>query len=46
LWIGSPVKRVRDLEEVEREYLDYSAQYYITLAEAHRDTQQKRSNLN
>lgn len=41
LWIGSPAVRVRDLKESEREFLDYSAQYYAKLAEEHRQTQLK-----
>jgi len=32
LWLGSPVKRVRALNEKEKEFLTYSAQHYIKLA--------------
>lgn len=33
LWLGSPVKRVRELSVKEREFLRYSAQHYTKLAE-------------
>ncbi len=32
LWVGSPVRRVRELNEKEQEFLDYSAQNYARLA--------------
>ncbi len=32
LWMGSPVRRVRELNEKEQEFLDYSAQNYARLA--------------
>lgn len=32
LWVGSPVRRVRELNEKEQEFLDYSAQNYAKLA--------------
>lgn len=36
LWLGSPVRRVRELNERELAYLEYSAQHYQQLAERHR----------
>ena len=33
LWLGSPVKRVRALNAKEKEFLSYSAQHYIKLAQ-------------
>ncbi len=38
LWHGAPVKRVRPLTETEREYLEYSAQHYVRLADRHRQS--------
>lgn len=35
LWLGSPVKRVRELTDKEREYIRYSAKHYVKLAEKH-----------
>lgn len=32
LWVGSPVRRMRELNEKEQEFLDYSAQNYARLA--------------
>lgn len=32
LWLGSPVKRVRELSTKERQFLRYSAQHYTKLA--------------
>jgi carbonic anhydrase/acetyltransferase-like protein (isoleucine patch superfamily) len=32
LWVGSPVRRIRELNEKEQEFLDYSAQNYARLA--------------
>ncbi len=32
LWLGSPVKRVRELSEKERQFLQYSAKHYTELA--------------
>jgi carbonic anhydrase/acetyltransferase-like protein (isoleucine patch superfamily) len=32
LWVGSPVRRVRELNEKEREFLEYSPQNYAKLA--------------
>lgn len=31
LWLGSPVKRIRTLNDQEREYLGYSAKHYVEL---------------
>lgn len=36
LWLGAPVRRVRPLTDLEREYLDYSAEHYVGLADEHR----------
>lgn len=36
LWLGSPVKRVRELSEKETAYFKYSAQHYVELKERHR----------
>ena len=36
LWHGVPVKRVRRLTDVELEYLEYTAQHYVQLAQGHR----------
>jgi len=36
LWRGNPAQKVRPLTEQEREFLDYSAQHYITLAQRHK----------
>ena len=36
LWHGVPVKRIRRLTAVELEYLEYTAQHYVELAEGHR----------
>ena len=36
LWLGSPARRVRPLSDREREYLAYSAAYYVALAGRHR----------
>ncbi len=32
LWLGSPVKRVRELSVKERQFLQYSAKHYTELA--------------
>jgi carbonic anhydrase/acetyltransferase-like protein (isoleucine patch superfamily) len=36
LWLGTPVRRIRRLTDVELEYLDYTADHYVRLAEGHR----------
>ena len=36
LWLGVPVKRARALTDVELEYLEYTAQHYVRLAQGHR----------
>jgi carbonic anhydrase/acetyltransferase-like protein (isoleucine patch superfamily) len=36
LWHGVPVKRIRRLTAVELEYLEYTAQHYVELADGHR----------
>jgi len=35
LWVGTPVKRIRPLKDQELEYLDYVAEHYVRLADAH-----------
>ena len=36
LYVGSPVKRVRELSEKERRFLKYSAEHYARLKDRHR----------
>lgn len=36
LWYGAPVRRIRLLTDSELEYLEYSAQHYVRLADQHR----------
>ena len=36
LWLGSPVKRVRELTAKERAFLLYSAEHYVDLKDRHR----------
>ena len=31
LWLGAPIKKIRELNETEREYLLYSAEMYVSL---------------
>ena len=33
LWVGSPVKKARELTEKEKNYLKYSAEHYVRLKE-------------
>lgn len=40
LWLGSPVRRVRELTDKEKSYLQYSAGHYVRLAARHRDSSQ------
>jgi carbonic anhydrase/acetyltransferase-like protein (isoleucine patch superfamily) len=35
LWLGSPVKRVRELTEKEKAFLHYSARHYVDLKNRH-----------
>lgn len=35
LWLGSPVKRTRELTEKERAFLKYSAEHYVELKNRH-----------
>lgn len=35
IWLGSPVKRVRELSEKEKSFLHYSAQQYVKLKNRH-----------
>jgi carbonic anhydrase/acetyltransferase-like protein (isoleucine patch superfamily) len=36
LWLGRPAKRVRELSEREKAYLEYSAEHYVKLKNRHR----------
>jgi len=36
LWRGNPAQKIRPLTEQEREFLEYSAQHYVTLAQRHK----------
>jgi len=36
LWLGSPVKQVRELTENERAFLQYSARHYVDLKNRHK----------
>ncbi|MDH3342784.1 MAG: gamma carbonic anhydrase family protein [Gammaproteobacteria bacterium] len=36
LWLGSPVKRVRELSEKEKAFFKYSAQHYVKLQKRHK----------
>ncbi len=36
MWLGSPVKRVRELTQQEKEFLHYSAQHYVELKNRHK----------
>lgn len=38
LWLGSPVRRVRELNDKEKEFLSYSAQHYVKLAKRTAET--------
>ncbi|MBT8120823.1 MAG: gamma carbonic anhydrase family protein [Gammaproteobacteria bacterium] len=35
MWLGSPVKKVRELSDREKEFLKYSAQHYVKLKNRH-----------
>ena len=35
MWLGSPVKKVRELSEKEKSFLDYSATHYVQLKNRH-----------
>lgn len=35
MWLGSPVKRVRELSEKEKAFLSYSAEHYVGLKNRH-----------
>ncbi|MET0109040.1 MAG: gamma carbonic anhydrase family protein [Candidatus Thiodiazotropha sp.] len=37
LWLGQPARRVRPLSDREKEIMLYNAEYYVKLAQAHRD---------
>ncbi|MBN4063449.1 gamma carbonic anhydrase family protein [Cardiobacterium sp. AH-315-I02] len=37
MWLGSPVKRVRELTDKEKSFLKYSAQQYVKLKNRHLD---------
>ena len=36
LWLGSPVKRVREISEKEKAFLEYSAAHYVDLKSRHK----------
>ena len=36
LWVGTPARRLRTLTAGERDYLEYSADHYVHLAQRHR----------
>ena len=36
LWLGSPVKQIRELNEKEKAFLNYSANHYVELKNRHR----------
>lgn len=36
LWLGSPARKVRELTDKERKWLEYSAQHYVKLKNRHR----------
>lgn len=38
LYVGSPVKRVRELTEKEKQFLKYSAEHYARLKDRHRNS--------
>jgi len=38
MWLGSPVKRVRELTDKEKSFLAYSAQHYVKLKNRHSDS--------
>ncbi len=42
LWLGSPARRVRPLNEKEQEFLLYSSQYYAQLKNRHQESGQSR----
>lgn len=35
LWLGSPVKKIRELTDEERSWINYSAQHYVDLKNQH-----------
>ncbi|MEN8180209.1 MAG: gamma carbonic anhydrase family protein [Pseudomonadota bacterium] len=39
LWLGAPARRVRALTDTELEYISYSAEHYLHLAQRHRTKQ-------
>lgn len=38
MWLGSPVKRARELTDKEKSFLKYSAQQYVKLKDRHRSS--------
>ena len=36
LWLGSPARRIRELTDKEKAFLDYSAEHYVELMRRHR----------
>ena len=41
LWLGTPARRIRPLNEKELAYIDYSAEQYVRLAKRHRESAQQ-----
>ena len=39
LYVGSPIKRVRELNEKELKFLEYSAKHYVKLKNEHKNSQ-------
>jgi carbonic anhydrase/acetyltransferase-like protein (isoleucine patch superfamily) len=35
LWLGTPVRKARELTEAERKWIDYSAEHYVKLKNRH-----------
>ena len=35
MWLGSPVKKIRELTDKEKAFLEYSARHYVTLKDRH-----------
>ena len=36
LWLGSPARKIRELTDKEKKWLEYSAQHYVELKDRHR----------
>ena len=44
LWVGSPVRKVRELTDKEKEFIVYSAQHYWNLALTYREKEENGTN--